>query len=121
MIPSRFITGLLIAIWLLTPDVLCLLPGVAMTMDEHACCEQMGALCGNVPMPNLHECCRTVTGSAAVLTAKVTEYPELLTSTVPFIIPDLIYSNTLSIRWLRVENQVHRPLIPNDSFNILRI
>ena len=37
--------------WLATPDVLCLLPGIDLTMSEHECCLVMGENCGTVSMP----------------------------------------------------------------------
>ena len=75
----------LIALWMLTPDVLCLLPGVTLTVDEHECCERMGGQCGRVPMPDVHKCCQTVTPSNAVITAKADPYPGLQAAPVASI------------------------------------
>jgi hypothetical protein len=87
MRPSRYISAVLIAMWLLTPDVLCLLPGgLALTLEEHECCERMAGECGRVPMPDVHKCCQTVTPPSAVITAKSVQRPELemaTTSSVP--------------------------------------
>ena len=85
MHPSRLIAAVLVAMWLLTPEVLCLLPGVALTMDEHECCERMAGQCGRVPMPDLHKCCQTVTPANAVITTKAAEHREPQIDTVSLI------------------------------------
>ena len=123
MFGNRFITALLIAIWLVTPDLLCLIPGVEMTIDEHECCERMGSDCGRVPMPDMHSCCRTVTPANAVIVSRTTDYPELRATLLPVITPDLdlSYNNTHSIHWLRFESPTPPPLLARDSFDILRI
>ena len=59
----------LIFVWMLTPEVLCLLPGAKLTMDEHECCERMGGECGTIPMSDLHKCCPSVTPSKVVTVA----------------------------------------------------
>src|SRR5688572_29712951 len=106
MLGSRFITAVLIVMWLVTPDLLCLIPGVEMTMDEHECCEKMGSDCGKVPMPDMHTCCRTATSSNAVIVARTTDYPELRATLLPAVIPeiDLSYNNTHSVHGLRFES-----------------
>ena len=123
MFGSRFITAFLIAMWLLTPDVLCLLPGVDLTADEHECCERMGEQCGMAPMPEFHKCCQTVKRSEAVIASKATDYPDVRSETVPFIVPDrdLTYLIEHSLHRLRFENPTSPPLIARDSFDILRI
>src|SRR5688572_3469037 len=84
---NRFATAFLISFWLLTPDLLCLIPGIEMTQEEHECCEQMGSDCGKIPMPDMHSCCRAPSPSHAVLVARTTDYPELQ-AMIPVIIPD---------------------------------
>ncbi len=87
----RLITVFLIAMWLLTPDFLCLLPGGEMlTMDEHECCQLMAGQCDSVPMPNLHKCCQSVTRSDVVFSASATDYPPPSVAHVllPFAGPD---------------------------------
>jgi hypothetical protein len=123
MFGSRFITALLIAMWLLTPDVLCLLPGVKLTKDEHECCEQMGEQCGRVPMPEIHKCCQTVKRSDAMIASKMTDYPETQTGTVAFVIPEFKLSDeTEHLRyWLRFESSSPPPLNFQESYDILRI
>jgi hypothetical protein len=120
---SRFITALLIAMWLVTPDLLCLIPGVEMTMEEHECCEKMGSDCGRAPMQDMHSCCRTVTPSDAVIAARTTDGPELRAALLPAVIPNLDHSHTSAhtIHWLRFESPTSPPLLSRDSFDILRI
>ena len=120
---TRLMTALLIVVWLITPDLLCLIPGVEMTADEHKCCEQMGADCGKIPMPDMHTCCGTATPTHVVIVARVTDYPEQRTFLPPAVIPqiDLLYDNPLSVHWERVESQTSPPLVPRDSFDNLRI
>jgi hypothetical protein len=55
-----FIVFAVLSVLLLTPDMMCLIPGVQMTVDEHECCLRMGADCGKVPMPASHLCCSKV-------------------------------------------------------------
>ena len=120
---SRFIAASLIAMWLLTPDVLCLLPGVTLTMDEHECCRQMGEQCGMVPMPETHKCCQAVKRSSAVIASKITGYPEPQTGTVAFVIPEFsLYDQVVHVRqWLRFESPSPPRLLSPESFAILRI
>ena len=123
MFGSRLITAFLIVFWIATPELLCLIPGVAMTMDEHECCEKMGGDCGKVPMPDMHTCCRTATPTNVIIVGRTNDYPELRASIVPFITPnlDLPDTNVHSIHWLRFESPTPPPLLPGDSFDILRI
>jgi len=120
---NRFTTACLIAFWLLTPDVLCLLPGVDLTTDEHDCCERMAGQCGRTPMPEFHKCCQTVKRAEILPTSKTTQYPEPESATLPFIVPapDLVYVAVQPLHWLRFESPTPPPLIPQDSIDILRI
>jgi hypothetical protein len=45
--------------WAAAPALACLLPGRAMTAEEHACCKQMSKMCGSANMPQSHSCCQT--------------------------------------------------------------
>lgn len=118
----RLTTAFLIAAWLLTADLFCLIPGVQMTVQEHDCCEKMGGDCGRIPMPDMHTCCRSATPPHAVLIAR-TDYPELRLMTLPAVIPDLdLLEGTVHARsWLRLDSPTSPPLISHDSFDILRI
>jgi hypothetical protein len=123
MFGSRLITAFLIVFWIATPDLLCLIPGVEMTADEHECCEKMGSDCGKIPMPDMHTCCRTATPSHAVMVARMTDYPEQRALVAPAVIPqiDLLHDDPHSVRWERFENPSSPPIIPRGSFDILRI
>jgi len=120
---NRVITAFLIAMWLLTPGVLCLLPGVSLTMDEHECCDRMAGHCGNVPMPDLHRCCETVTASAAVITAKAASYPHLQVATLHFVNapPALMPEVEPSASWPRAASASPPSLSSHKSIDILRI
>ena len=120
---TRLITPLLIAVWLITPDLLCLIPGVEMTADEHECCEKMGPDCGKIPMPDLHSCCRTATPPHAVIASRTTDYPEQRASLAPAIIPkiDVLYATLPTVQWQRHESPTSPPSVPRGSFDILRI
>src|SRR5262249_59359991 len=89
MLRRRLMTALLLATWLLTLDLLCLIPGVQMTVQEHECCAKMGGDCGRIPMPDMHTCCRTAPPTHAVLVARTADYPELRVMTLPAVIPDI--------------------------------
>ena len=123
MSQNRFITAFLVAVWLLTPDVLCLVPGVSLTMDEHECCRLMGSQCGQVPMPDFHKCCQPVTRSNVVVAAKATDYPELRVATLPFVSPgpDLSPEAAPSAHWLEATSTSPPPLTSHESVDILRI
>jgi hypothetical protein len=122
LLGNRLIAALLIAMWFVTPDMLCLLPGVEMTVEQHKCCEQMGPDCGKAPMPDMDTCCRTATPPPEVLVAKTTDYPELRATLLPAITPDLDpHNRALSIHWLRFESPTPPPLLSRDSFEILRV
>src|SRR5262245_59039902 len=120
---ARFTTAILIAVWLLTPDLLCLIPGVEMTASEHECCERMGSDCGRIPMPDMHTCCRTVTPPHAIMVARVTDYPEQHAMMAPAIIPDLdlFDSKSQSVHWRHLQDPSPPPVFAQDSFDILRI
>ena len=64
------VTLMMVGIWVLTPDVLCLLPGFQMTLEEHECCQRMAGQCDIAPMPDLHKCCRNVTRADLAMPAK---------------------------------------------------
>ena len=123
MFGIRLITALLIVFWIATPDLLCLIPGVEMTVDEHECCEKMGPDCGKIPMPDMHSCCEAATPPHAVTITRMTDYPEQRALLAPAIIPqiDLLYDNPQSVHWERFDNPTSPPLVPRDSFDILRI
>ena len=120
---SRLITALLIVVWLVTPDLLCLIPGIEMTADEHECCEKMGAHCGKIPMPDMHTCCRTATPPHAVMVSRTTDYPEQRVFLAAAVIPeiDLFYGGPQAVHWERFESPTSPPLAQRDSFDILRI
>jgi len=71
--------------WLLTPDVLCLLPGVDLTAVEEDCCRRMAGDCGSMPMPKTHSCCKTI------------ERPDSATlSKIPDLCPQATLSSNLA-------------------------
>jgi hypothetical protein len=111
------------AAWLLTPDLLCLIPGVEMTAREHQCCEQMGGDCGQIPMPDMQTCCRSETPSPALVTARTVDYSELRSMMLPALMPELdAPDNSAPPRhWLRFESLIPPPLTSRNSFDILRI
>jgi hypothetical protein len=119
----RFTTAFLLAAWLLTPDLLCLIPGVEMTAAEHECCERMGSDCGKIPMPDVHSCCRTETPTDGVLIARITNYAEQRSLTAPAIIPDLdLLRNIPELAgWRRFTSPTPPPLVFQESFDVLRI
>lgn len=124
MSQSRIITAFLIAMWLLTPEVLCLVPGVELTMEEHECCRLMGGQCGQMPMPSFHKCCQPVTRSNVVVTAKATDYPELRVANLPFVSPGpgLSPEAAFVAHWLdEAASTSPPPLTPHESIDILRI
>jgi hypothetical protein len=124
MCSRRLATAFLIAAWLLTPDLLCLIPGVQMTLQEYECCEKMGGDCGRIPMPDMHTCCKSATPPHAVLVGRTADYPELRVVTLPAVIPnlDLLFDNIRVRSWLRFDSPISPPhLIARDSFDILRI
>jgi hypothetical protein len=120
---TRLMTVLLILVWLITPDLLCLIPGVEMTADEHQCCEKMGADCGKIPMPDMHSCCRTSSPSQAVIVARTTDYAGQRVQLLPAVIPTInLLSDSPGLGlWQGFESPTSPPLIPRDSFYILRI
>jgi hypothetical protein len=120
---SRFTIAFLIAVWLFTPDVLCLVVDASTTLDEHECCELMGGQCSKMPEPEFHECCLSVTRTDAEITAKVTDYPDLEATPLPFIAPDvdLRADRPLPGHWLRLESRILPSTISPHSFDILRI
>ena len=119
---SRFTTAVLIAVWLLTPNLLCLIPGVEWTADEHECCEKMGSDCGKIPMPDMHSCCRSTTPSQSIIVARTADDREtkaMLAHAIPDLDPQ--YANAHAGHWLHFERPTFPPLISRDSFEILRI
>ena len=40
------------------PALACLLPGRALTPQEHACCKRMARQCGSMRMSSSHSCCQ---------------------------------------------------------------
>ena len=56
-----------LAALLLTPGMICLIPGMQMTAEEHECCQHMGADCGKAPMPSAMRCCQVEHSGVAVM------------------------------------------------------
>src|SRR5689334_8484049 len=108
MLRRGLTTAFLMAAWLLTPDLICLIPGVQMTVQEHECCEKMGGDCGRIPMPDMHTCCKSTSPPHAVLVARSADYPELRLMTVPAVIPslDLLFANIHARSWLRFDSPI---------------
>jgi hypothetical protein len=123
MFRTRLMTALLIVVWLVTPDLLCLIPGIEMTAAEHQCCEKMGSDCGKIPMPDMHTCCRTSAPSHTVIVARMTDNPEQRALLASAVIPQvsLLDDNPGSSHWQRFESSTPPSLIRRDSFDILRI
>jgi hypothetical protein len=114
MIMKAIGTMFVIAVWLFTPDVVCLLPWAGATMS-HECCELMGEQCGKVPVPEFHDCCPSVTPSTAVV-------PELRPAALPSINPELeLIPERSQLRWSHFESPTVSPPISTDHFAILRI
>ena len=42
------------------PLMACMLPGTSLSVEEQACCREMGYQCGHDQMPSSHPCCKTV-------------------------------------------------------------
>ena len=123
MCKSRFITVFVIAIWLLTPDVLCLIPGATHTMDEHECCKLMGGECGMAPMPDIHKCCRNVSQFSVVISAKATDYPEPRLAIAPLALPGFDAAPEAAPPWEWAKSASASPplLHSRESIDILRI
>lgn len=119
----RFTTALLILFWLVTPDLLCLMPGMAMTAEEHECCEQMGSDCGKVPMPDMQTCCRPAPPSDVAIIARTADYSEMRAAMLPAMPHDMdsLFGDSHSGHWQRFESPTPPLLISRDSFDILRI
>ena len=45
--------------WTAAPLLACMIPGRAMTAQEHECCKHMAQMCGSANMPQSHSCCKT--------------------------------------------------------------
>ena len=116
-------TALLIVVWLVTPDLLCLIPGVEMTADEHECCEKMGPDCGKIPMPDMQGCCRPASSPHAVVVARITGNAEQQALPAPAILPQihLLYGDPQSVHLESFDNPKSPPLVARGSFDILRI
>jgi hypothetical protein len=115
--------ALLIAGWLLTPELLCLIPGVEMTAREHECCEKMGSDCGRIPMPDMHTCCRTTAPSRTAVVARTADYLEFRSMILPAVMPDLDhqYNNAQSRYRLCFDSPTTPPLISQIFLDTLRI
>jgi hypothetical protein len=118
----RFMIAVLIFLWLLTPEVICLLPGVEM-MDEHECCREMAGQCSNIPMPDSHTCCQNVRASMGVVVSKAHDYPDLRIATLAEI-----SDSHRAIIVLQAQNPRFQPygvsppaLLSAHSIDILRI
>jgi len=45
----------------------CMIPGRAMTAQEHECCKHMAQMCGSASMPQSHSCCKTEVRSGTTM------------------------------------------------------
>jgi hypothetical protein len=119
----RLMTALLVFGWLLTPEVICLIPGLK-TVSEHECCRRMGGDCGKVPVPDLHRCCRTIKPSVGVIASKMQDNAELRVATLPAV--DAISRTIIELhredsRFQSVVEVNPPPLLSAESIDILRI
>lgn len=48
-----------VLMWIATPAIACVLPGVSLTPAERECCHHMAEQCGQAAMPATHSCCQT--------------------------------------------------------------
>lgn len=105
---SRLTASFVLMAWIITPDTICLLPGVHLSESEHECCRHMKGDCGNQAMPASHTCCKSITapvGALAVKQAK-TSIDEMATAIEFSAIPET-FALTL--------NPLLSPLIPANS------
>jgi len=49
----------IVLMWVASPAVACVLPGVTLTPAERECCHHMAEQCGQASMPASHSCCQT--------------------------------------------------------------
>lgn len=75
---SAVLAGILF-LWVLSPALACLMPGVEMTMSQMECCQQMTDDCGKPAMPSIHSCCAPAKGNPSDFTlSKSTAPPTLI-------------------------------------------
>lgn len=48
-----------VLMWVATPAIACVLPGISLTPAERECCHHMAEQCGQAAMPATHSCCQT--------------------------------------------------------------
>jgi hypothetical protein len=48
----------IVLLWVASPAVACVLPGVTPTPADRACCHHMAQHCGQTAMPANHSCCQ---------------------------------------------------------------
>ncbi len=52
------VLSLVISLWIY-PVMACMLPDIALTVEERECCRDMAGECGQMDMPSSHSCCKT--------------------------------------------------------------
>ena len=68
---------------LLSGDMLCLLPGVQLSLTERECCRRMKGECDRTPMPE-HSCCKTVPQQDVAIALKATSLSSRNVATIDF-------------------------------------
>jgi hypothetical protein len=51
------VLSLVISLWA-SPVMACMLPDIALTVEERECCKDMANECGQMDMPSSHSCCK---------------------------------------------------------------
>jgi len=118
----RVLAPIVVAIWVLLPQVVCFLPGEEKTETEMDCCQRMAGDCGKANMQE-HKCCRSVVkADAAIITAA---HRDLLPDSAvapPYISEELTRSGLIAERAIFVSGYIHPPpKDSNTSITVLRI
>ncbi|MBI4472123.1 MAG: hypothetical protein HY646_05605 [Acidobacteria bacterium] len=107
--------------WLLTPDVLCLLPGVDLSAVEEDCCRRMAGDCGSMPMPKAHACCKTIERPENATLSKSPDMCPQATPSSNFAVEiDLVARASFTTAAITVSNHAPPGAIYN-SITVLRI
>jgi hypothetical protein len=112
--------SLVISIWA-SPVMACMLPDIALTVEERECCSDMGDQCGQMDMPSSHSCCKITVHEIDSYLINARFAPD---HSQPAVVPVLSNDIPLPAILMQADSQTQGhspPASPPETIAILRI
>lgn len=113
---------ILLLVTCLAPAMACMVPGVEMSAQEHACCRTMKNQCGQMGMPASHGCCQKAPSSVHdnALTTKIVVLSPVAITAIRLTAHEVLRTASVVVGWVGHPND-SPPESPPPTVSILRI